>query len=122
MSDERDNLIDFESAKNDIGNTSLEVRHRDVPFKKRLCRHARVYIYQDDRRLECKDCGAAVDWYAFIMQQADGHRRLRSYEQSIARARKELDALKADEKRTKARLRNARKRLAAIEAKLGPKR
>lgn len=112
-------VIDFETAKRNAesdGTTRIEFRRRKNP-KAGYCSHTYAYIYEQDRLLECRDCGASIDPYKFLAQFAHKERRLGYTKEEIASAEKRLAELLADERRTKARLRNARKKLAAAEAK-----
>jgi hypothetical protein len=113
-----DNVIDFHEAKEGIDGTTTLIPRRSGSY----CPHASVYIGEDDRSLQCQACGADVDWHKFLLSFANGHRRLKATKDELAATASRLAELRREEKNTKARLRRARRQLAAVESKLGPKR
>jgi len=50
------------------GTPSMAFRERALDAKKSLCRHWRIAVDSREPIVECRDCGAIVDPYAWIRQ------------------------------------------------------
>lgn len=94
----------------------LEHLAQAIEAKRSACRHQHSIIDRKVRTLRCKDCGADLDPFDRIAGIAEGNTRL--YRQIVDRDRLErqlknlrtdLEQLKAEEKRSKARAAAAKK-------------
>lgn len=109
-----DDVIDFDKAKRQLegGPTSIEFRrrkHTDRPS----CHHQNAYVCEEDRSLECQECGATMDPFDFIKKFASGQRTLSYTREEIAEGNKKLNRMKRDEHNTKARLNRLKGKLPA---------
>jgi len=107
MSSEQDNVIPLDP---DVREPWLE---REIQKRDR-CRHIRVVVSAEERRVYCRACGADLDPIAVLLEIAHRERQLYHSRRDVAKARKQLAMLKDDEKKTKARLKRARERLAEL--------
>lgn len=83
------------------------------------CTHRRITINKDEREIRCTSCEALIDPFDWALRWVDDRGRemtdLRAMRAERADLRKSLEALKKEEKNTKSRLVNAKKRLAKTE-------
>lgn len=82
------------------------------------CRHRGYELDAERRAVQCGRCGAELDAFEVLLQYARRERSWRHWDGETVRKRAELAELVAEEKRTKARLRNASRKdaRAAVEA------
>jgi hypothetical protein len=99
MSEDDDGVIrpDF-TAKH-----SLVISHRTT-----FCPHRHVLVSEDDRTVECGACGAILDPFAVILMYAKEERSFAYAKGCLAKLSKQVQELKAEEKRIKARLDRAK--------------
>jgi len=103
-------IIDLEKKKLELKpKNALPVQtHRSK--KTRYCLHRSVLVDDNARTVECSKCGANLDPFAVLLTYARDGDRLRWMYLEIQQANKTIEELKAEERRVKARLRNARKK------------
>jgi len=106
-----------------------EVGDRDAPITKRPkepgrrpCRHNRTEIDEEKRRLECRDCGAEVPAFDFLLKlsREDGRwREARDAAERAARiAKGQLEDLERKEKNARARVRRLEGRERDLETSI----
>ena len=85
------------------------------PGRSRGCRHKQVDVDPGERTVECSRCGAVIDPFDAILMIADEWEGLDAWARRRERERDEAFAktkeLKAEEKRLKARIRTAKRRI-----------
>lgn len=74
---------------------------------KAWCRHERVMLHEQTRTVQCRNCKEAVDPFDILLQQANGERYVESQKARLREMHDKLAELHAEEKRVKARTRNA---------------
>ena len=107
MSDEHDNVIPLDPE-------AREPWIEREGYKPNRCRHIHVVVSEDDRRMYCRECDAELDPIAVLLDIAHKEHRLYYSRRDVETVRKQLAMLKKDEKKTKARLKRARQRLAEL--------
>lgn len=75
-----------------------------------FCIHASYTVNGEQRRVTCNACKAQLDPFEIILQWANRQRVRENLDDDIREKRKALEQLYGEEKRTKARLRNAKKK------------
>ncbi len=86
----------------DISETNIEGH--------RWCSHKQYTLNGKAREARCSLCAELLDPFAILMDYATEERNFKPWVKEEEALRARIKALKADEKRTKARLRNAKKR------------
>jgi len=84
------------------------------------CAHERTEIEHFQRKVICIKCRAVLDPFEVLLQYARKERLAAHTDESVREARKRLAALEAEERLTKARLKNAKRKdadVAVAEAK-----
>lgn len=71
------------------------------------CRHRVPVLDAEDRTVACEGCGTALDAFQVLLEYADGERRWQGWDQSVREKQRELEALKDEERKVKARTKNA---------------
>lgn len=71
------------------------------------CRHHSYKLNADTRAVRCGACGAELDPFEVLLEYARSERMWRHWDGEARILRGELAQLKADERRTKARVKNA---------------
>lgn len=95
-----------------------ETRIKDASFDKRHCRHVRMLIDEENRSISCEVCEKPLDPFQICLDYARRERNWRHYETEEHKTRKKISELEAEEKKLKARIRNAKRKDAdlAVEA------
>ena len=112
MSDTENTVVPFRVAK------SLLESHvkKPVPPKSQYCRHRHSEMDSLERTVTCTDCGATLDPFDWMERTLDENARYwreqSELKKEIGSLHKKVEELKDEEKRVKARLRNARDALA----------
>ena len=75
-----------------------------------FCVHARYKVVSEQRKITCRDCGGDLDAFDIVLRVAYRQATREDIEQAIRDKRVELARLTAEEKRVKARVRNANKK------------
>lgn len=117
-------VIDFMAAK--AGKDAADEAGLDVITQrqrgKEWCAHKYVLVSDHSNEVECRTCKAPLDPHAVLLEFANKERQFRYSEKSakdeFGRVTARLKEAKAEEKRVKARVANARKVLADLEAKV----
>lgn len=78
---------------------------------KQYCRHQAVEIDDNAREVDCQLCGASLDPIKVLYDIAINEIRLQYTEKEYIELKEKTADLKAEEKRIKARIRTARKRM-----------
>jgi len=91
----------------DFGSARLDVKRR----RPGDCKHTRVIVDPVLRRVECRDCESVVDPIQVLVQYAEGERNFQYRQESIDRLAKRVKELAAEEKRIKARIYRAKKKI-----------
>lgn len=113
MSDERDKVIDLETARRNFEGKETTLRTRRT---ERYCLHPAVLVYEDCYRVECAECEEPLDPYNVLLQYARKERNFQWTREEQRKLDAEIADLKREEKRVKARLERARQRLKETEA------
>lgn|GEM_PF-2796251 len=79
------------------------------------CNHMRLSVDPVLRVVECSLCGAKLDPVQVLVEFAKRERRMSYTRQAYEDARKKTQDLSAEERRIKARIRRAEKKLKGIE-------
>jgi len=74
------------------------------------CFHERYVVNQQQRSVTCCACQAKLDPFEIVLQQSNKTRMREDTDKLIREGRETLKRLHDDERKTKARLRNARKK------------
>jgi len=78
------------------------------------CYHRGTFTLDEETRtVECH-CGASLDAFTLLLQYANRERDWRYYDVERREAQKRLDELKAEERKTKSRLKNASRKDAEV--------
>lgn len=109
-------LIELFPAKTgEQSDEEAPVRTRDRDPDERFCRHHRVELHQEARRVYCVDCKRetpAFDQLVKLAGEWESYKHHRDHARTDAkRAQERLDDIKRQEANAKSRLRSARKRL-----------
>lgn len=78
------------------------------------CRHRSYKLDINDRTVNCGICGAQLDAYQVLLDYAHGERLWRHWDQERLQLMSKLDELKAEERKTKSRLKNASRKDAEV--------
>lgn len=85
----------------------------DIKQNTAICRHWNVNIDEKNRSISCRKCGTIIDPFGYLLQWAEEERQtelnLICLKQDEKRLKKGIEELRAEEKRIKARIRNAKK-------------
>ena len=84
-----------------------------------MCRHSKLYVDAESRAVSCRGCSAHLDAFSVLLDFANKERHARHWDRERLDTQKRLHELKAEEKRVKARLRNAKKQLTLAERARG---
>ena len=76
----------------------------------KFCLHASYTVIDEQRKILCRTCNGQLDAFDLILRLAHRQAHRENIEKEITELRKTLAALRAEEKRCKARTRNARKK------------
>lgn len=76
----------------------------------RRCRHGKYTLDEETRTVECGACGETLSAYDILKQYAERQRHWKWRTSELNEAETRITELKAEEKRVKARLRNAKKK------------
>lgn len=79
----------------------------------RPCRHKQTIVDETGRTVECGTCGAPLDAFQVLLEYARKERHWRHWEAEVNRCHNELEKLKQEERRVKARTKNAARKDAA---------
>jgi hypothetical protein len=71
------------------------------------CRHRVPVLDAEARTVECEGCGKALDAFQVLLEYADGERRWQGWDQSVREKARELEELREEERKVKARTKNA---------------
>ncbi len=74
------------------------------------CLHDRYTVVYQQRLVTCNACGATLDPFVIVERWARGHAVRDGYRKQVADLQKKLVELHAEERRIKARTRNARRK------------
>ena len=102
-----DNVIQFPTVIDPEGTPEFHVVRNVVG----PCGHGKLILDEKLRAVQCRACEATLDPFDVLMNYADLERRWRSWHKETSKERRLVKELKKEEKRVKARLRNARERL-----------
>lgn len=80
----------------------------------RWCTHSQDRVVEEQRIVECCNCKAPLDPFKVPLQYARGERIRADTEAALKKLREQTRALEAEERRVKARTRNAKKKDAEI--------
>ena len=97
MMGDDDKVVQFRSAE-----LPSRVKRPDDPKRRAGCQHKRTSIWMDEPILECSDCGAIIDPYCWIREQATKWDQIQG---RVDYARKEADREMADIKKQLRQLR-----------------
>lgn len=118
MSD--DNIIEFPSGDPDLAAIKANGVKKSTTTQT-YCKHRAVELDQATRTITCSSCDAIVepfDWALSLLDKSsrffDQYQTLKS---ELSQKRKDLKVVLTEEKKAKARLRNARKSLSEQEKK-----
>jgi hypothetical protein len=120
MTDDEDNVIAVDFTAGDRPTTTLlPVRRERSSFGTRLtmagrviqCGHPRLEIDEQTLDLDCVDCKERIDPRLFVLEWARRERSVQWTREEVARLHKEVDELRAEERRIKARIRRAKEKL-----------
>jgi len=75
------------------------------------CRHTRVIVDPKLRRVTCRDCDEVLDPIEVIIQTANKERQYQYRREAVLELTRKIDELKKEEKRVKARLTRAKKKV-----------
>jgi|GEM_PF-4401895 len=104
MSDE-DKLA--EVVVGNFGSARLDIKPRMI----NECRHTRVRVDPKLRRVECRDCEEILDPVEVLLQYANKERQFRYRREALDDIQHRVKDLAAEEKRIKARIRRAEKKV-----------
>ncbi|OQX14576.1 MAG: hypothetical protein BWK73_09280 [Thiothrix lacustris] len=114
-----ENVVPFERKPQ----TMLENHKIKKPVnpKSSYCRHKSTKLDAENREIICCDCGSRVDAFDWIKATLEENARFWNervaLQKEIQKKQQQLDALKEEEARIKARLRNAKESLTKAESK-----
>ena len=91
----------------DFGSSRLDVKQRTL----NECRHTRVIVDPKLRRVECRDCEEILDPIEVLVQYASKERQFQYRREALQKMADRVDKLAAEEKRIKARIRRAEKKV-----------
>ncbi len=77
------------------------------------CRHAKIRVAREDRTVSCGQCGKKLDPFDLLLQYAKGERRWQHFAKLVREAETKLTEIKDEERKTKARLKNASRKEAS---------
>lgn len=114
------NVIQFKATSDATPSIDIEVKGRKNR-QQAQCKHHSLVVDEENRAVECNDCGCVVDAFDVLLARANnGESVVRQISQLLEQRdelRKSVDGLLREEKNTKARLRSARTDLLFIENK-----
>ncbi|QHP76030.1 hypothetical protein EKQ45_08720 [Proteus vulgaris] len=114
------NVIQFKAPNDATPSIDIEVKGRKNR-QQTQCKHHLLVVDEENRAVECNDCGCVVDAFDVLLARANnGESVVRQISQLLEQRdelRKSVDGLLREEKNTKARLRSARTDLLFIENK-----
>ncbi len=92
-------------------------RQSEIKHEK-FCRHRKYLVHADTRTVSCATCGAPLEAFKVLLDYAQRERSWRHYDSEIRRATERLAELRAEERKVKARTKNATRKEAdaAVEA------
>ncbi len=85
----------------------LRIRNKSI----RKCMHSCVDVDDSARIVYCRECDAVLDPTQVLIEFAYGERRLQNFGATLRDMRMQIDELKKEERRIKARIRTASKKL-----------
>lgn len=100
---------DTPNDDNKVVRVAFGTETRIVRDRERVCRHLQYELELDTRVARCQ-CGAQLDTFQILLEYARAERHWRHYATEEREIRERLAALAAEERRIKARIRNARRR------------
>lgn len=102
-------VVQFPSKVSEIPEQTLLVEPR-----LKYCQHNKIQLDQDERILRCKDCNSVLNPFDYLVNNAMHLRRAWIDHANVTNQLRDLqsriDALKAEEKRLKGRVRTAREK------------
>jgi len=105
MSDDRDDKV----VSPNFGAPNLDVRRRSFGD----CRHVRVLVDADLRRVECRECGEILDPIEVLLQFASKERQFSYRKDALENIQRRVQELSKEERRIKARISRAKKKESA---------
>lgn len=100
---------------------NLIERKEDPKRYTRYCHHARITLDEHNRLVNCAECGATLDPFQFLLQQADLLQRAWANHRMAAKKVEDLNTsianLQAEEKRLKGRVRRAKEAQPVIDTR-----
>jgi len=109
--DEPNNVIPFDPGRDRPEQPWLRREYH----KREKCHHLQVVVSAEDRRCYCGECDVELDPIAVLLELAHKERNLYYSRKEVRRYEGQVQELKREERRVKARLRRAQKRLAETE-------
>lgn len=103
---EGEEMTDDNVIKAKFDGVSLSVKDRNIP----TCLHGRVWVDEEARKVTCRDCERQLDPISVLLSFARKERNFQYTKESISSLRLEIDELKKEERRIKARIRTAKKK------------
>lgn len=73
----------------------------------RFCRHRQTVVDESDRTVACGSCGKALDAFQVLLEYARRERHWQCWDQEVGNKTRELAELKDEERKVKARTKNA---------------
>ena len=96
----------------DFDSLQLQVRRQPTTH---YCAHSRVLVDDIARRVYCATCEVELDAFTVLLRLARDEMKLQYDRKEVAKLQHRINALKHDERNTKARLERARRRLKEAE-------
>jgi hypothetical protein len=92
-------------------------RQTKITSDRSACRHRQIRLDGDQRTVTCTGCGKALDAFDVLLDYGRGERSWRTWDSLISAAAQNLERLKTEERKTKARLQHASRKdaLAAVD-------
>ena len=74
------------------------------------CRHTQTVVDERARTVECGTCGQALDPIRVLLEYAEKERHWRNWQSAVHEQQRALEELKEEERKAKARLKNAQRK------------
>jgi hypothetical protein len=86
----------------------------ELDIRQDRCRHIHIRLVAKTRSATCSQCGKEIDAFDVLLEYAPGERRWQHWHTLANAAQKTLERLRAEERKTKARLKNASRKEATV--------
>jgi len=103
----RIDIADIISPVLGVAEPTAPANQTAVAFEPGFCRHYQVSLDGKQRTVSCSDCGKALDAFDVLLGYARGERRWQTWDTLVREAQERVHQLKVEERKAKARLRNA---------------